>query len=357
MALNGFRGVVILCVLAVTVNTRVYAQQRTAFQLQLDALSNAIQERKDYNQKLFTVQVNNQVNRALGRTEAAAASPDHDQSTKDIAHALGSIVQTLETADNGVFVGSGIAGIEITYNQTTSTWRSDHVRNFFDKARPILHVAGSVLTATSFALTAKNPTGSNSVTSGRGLSGILGMAAIAAGTTLQYFGGANHSTLQKDAGTIKTAVSSIQSDIAQMELSRVAYNDLKLRLDTANKYYTEAAALVDPLTEAKIKCDDMYDHPGNYTDDAVLAVIDQVSAANDKYAQIADFVDIYTDQLNKAYKNYADTFPVLASQIAPAQASLQSFVDNFNSQIKAKFLKDLPTFSKQLSDLRAKVGK
>lgn len=348
-----FRAVALLCMTGVILSGTAQSQDRSPFQRKLDDLSTAINERQTYNQASFKYLVKSQVNTELGRVALAEAPPDSKPSTKDTVYTLSGILGELETGDTLVFGASGIAGVDLAYSDTTSPWKSDQLRNGFDRTKPFLDIAGTILTSTSFALTASNPNGSNSVTSGRSLSGIIGIAAIGLGSALQYFKGANSSELQQKEAKVTSATNTIQADIAQVQLSRLAYNDIQIRLKTVNTYYTKAVALVDPLANAKDNCDKMFANPDKYKDSDVLALIDQISELNTQYQQIADFVQTYTDQLGTSYKNYVGQFPVLAPQIAPAQQSLQTFVSEFHAQIEAKFLKDLPTLSTKLIQLRA----
>lgn len=331
--------------------TEAYPQ--TAFQTQLRALADATKQRRTYEQDRRTAEVVSSLSSRYGfKAAGAVPAPASAESTRNIGIALTDIVETIETGTAAVFTGAGLTALNENITKNESTWQSQHIRNGFDKAKPYFDIGGNILVGASLILSSK-ANGQAGISSSKGAAGVAGVVALAAGSLLQHFLGSKTSQLDSAAGT----VNGIQVDLAQLEFSRAAYDDLELRYQTAKRYYDQAKAQVPPLLALLARCKAARDNPNNVADDDLRQLIDDVSAARDTYGKSADFVDVFTKQLADAYQRYKTTYPVLAPQLDPLIGQIQMFQSDYDTSIQKGFLADFPKFASELADLRAEVGK
>ena len=343
-----YSGARVICLLSLVTLFSARSIAQTAFETQLASLNKAIVNRESYNQDKrraeliasFPAQLRTETNLAI-------VTPSSGDSNRAIGAALTDIVDSLATGTAAVYTGSGLTQLNVQIQQNESTWKSTHIRNGFDKTRPFLDVAGNILVGASLVLTSqKNSPG------GAKASGIAGIAALTAGSLLQHFLGSKQSQLDSAAGT----VNGISVDIAQLEFSRAAYDDLDLRYKTAKGYYDNARSLLPVLRDLLARCKAVRDNPAGITDDDLRKLVDDVSAARDRFEKTSDFVDVYTKQLADAYTTYEDSYPVLKSQLDPLLTQIKSFRDDYHTNIEQAFLADFPKFAGLLIDLRAKIG-
>ena len=132
------------------------SRAQTAFEQQLSNLNRAIVSRENYNKDKrkaeFAESIPAQLRTQLNFT---AGAPNPGDSNRAIGTALTDIVDTLATGTAAVYAGAGLTQLNVHIAQTESTWKSDHVRNGFDKARPFLDIAGNLLVGASLVLTSQ----------------------------------------------------------------------------------------------------------------------------------------------------------------------------------------------------------
>lgn len=253
----------------------------------------------------------------------------------------------------GTFAGSGISHLEIRRLESTSPWKSPRVRNGFDKAKPWLNGVGAALVGVSLSL--RSPHDDDLARK----IGIGGATFMIGATVIKSLLGTNEDdALEKTAGMID----SFRVDIQQVELSRAAFDELRIRKELADDYYKRAQALLDTLQRRQVRLRALYteidnDSSSNLSPHAneVVALVDDIVTDFTLYESVAGFVDEYSNQLLKSYSTYGDRYDLLKPQFDSAAAEVSKFVDTYNQKLKVPFLGDLPRLRIALGDFRAAV--
>jgi hypothetical protein len=233
----------------------------------------------------------------------------------------------------------------------TSVWKSDYIRNNYDKARPFLDWTGTALMGASLFLNSNKSTG---ITPKQG-SAIGGAATLILGSVLQhYLGGKplNDKT--------KGAIEGVAQNVAQLAISRDAYNQLQTEQKLVKQYADDAEAHIQNLINLRATLDG-YDSK-KVTVDELLATIASVDDARQKYESSANFVKTYTIQLMNSYDTYLNQYPKetyldLYQRLDEGKKEAATFQDKYELNIQGPkgLLKDFPTYAALLTDMRTQL--
>jgi hypothetical protein len=336
--------------------TSYAAAQTSSFELHLNELQKAATTHRDIGTQHQAMAVlkamqahvaakspNSTLNTELSALDVTPAPENHNDIAIDISNVLDDVAVGL----GSVFTGSGIAQLDITIQGDESAWKSDYVRRGFDHVKPWLDWAGTGLTGASLLLSAN---GTNGITGSKKATAIGGAGILIISSILQRTIGA------KDLNNAAGTVNGVSVNVAQIMMSREAYNQLQTRLDIATKYYNSARDQIQPLQVLRDKARILSKSSSHPTKADLLDLLDKTEAARQQFLSVADFVDVYTNDLENLYKSYAAKYAPLKDELTKEAKAIHTFRDNYNSNIRDILLKNFSSYASTLADLRTQLN-
>jgi len=295
--------------------------------------------------------------RSLDRTllmEANVGALDANDPSADDILILSFAKQLLDgfVADASSVYGATLVGLgALKVEEATNVWSDETIRGGYDKLHGITDILGSVAFALSTASAAKGETKQSQAQAwtGAGLMAILPLLNL--GEIIKRNVG--QESYDKSVGTAKKSVTALQ----QVDLSRRAFDDLKIQGELYEKYRTSAGDRLNDLKPLNQEALDLFNRL--YTKKPVdaseiNAFIDKLINSTNNYQLLSKFFGDFSDQLLKRVEYYEDTYSELKPKLQTAKTEVAKVSSDFDEHVRKPFLDHVPELQATLILWRAK---
>ncbi len=291
---------------------------------------------------------------AVARLEAAQTSDIANRAQAEkaanqaVVFATSDLIHLIVTGSSNVFVGAGLGSVEADFLRTTSPWADPDLRNGFDKMKDVTDPLGQMLVGAALVF---KPADTKMAL------GISGVAALAIPAIIKLFGmGTNEDDVTRLlSNQLGDPQSDLYKSIAQISLSRNAYDEVAIHKAMFTRYNTAASSILDKLADLNKRGVDLRETlvmRSKPLDDAkrveLRALVDDVIAVTIEYGQVADFVEQYSAELAELYLRYSSEFPKLKDALLAEREKVVQFRKTYEEKVKVPFLSQIPTLKEKL---------
>jgi hypothetical protein len=256
----------------------------------------------------------------------------------------GAFLGQLREAGSAAFATSAIGDLELGLQQRTAVWDNASLRNAYDDYAEAARLAGPLLLGTAVVLSARGA-GNRDIVIGLSAAGALGMIS---GEALRLWHGTGSRGEQ--------ARRRLQ---AQLELSRRAYDDIRIRQLRYQQQCGQAQALLaglDPLMAQAASLQAEFEGSGVITRpqaDTIVALIDRTVELSDRYGALFGATRSAAAELRASCEVYAAVYPELAPTLALEIARIDTVSAHYDRLIDEPVISKLPLMKEKLFRWRA----
>ena len=258
----------------------------------------------------------------------------------------GAYLAELRNAGSMAFATAAIGDLELGMQQRTAAWDNASLRNAYDTYAAATRLAGPLLLGTAVALSARG-TGSKDVVIGLSTAAAVGLVS---GEALRLWRG----TPPRERGE-----QARRELLAQLDLSRRAYDDLRIRQLLYQQQRGQAQALlaeIDPLAAQAAALQAAFERSGiisRLQADTIVALIDRTVELSDRYGALYGAARAAAAELRAGCAVYAAAYPGLAPKLTPEIARIDSFSVQYDRLVYAPVIAKLPLMREKLFRWRA----
>jgi len=257
----------------------------------------------------------------------------------------GAYLADLRGAGCAAFASFAIGDLELGVQRRTSAWDNAALRNGYDAYASATRLAGPLLLGGAVILSTRAGT----------RNAVIGLSAAAAaglvsGEALRLWRGAS----SQEARQRPRAAA-----LAQLDLSRRAYDDIRIRQLLYQQRRGQAQSLLaelDPLAAQAAALQASFERSGTITRqqaDTVVALIDRAVELSDRYGALFGAARDAAAELRAGCAVYAAAYPELAPALAPEIARIDSFSVQYDRLVYAPVIAKLPLMKEKLFRWRA----
>ncbi len=252
----------------------------------------------------------------------------------------------LRGAGGTAFASAAIGDLELGMQQRTAVWDNAELRNAYDTYASATRLAGPLLLGTAVALSSCG-TGNCDIVIGLSAAAAIGLVS---GEALRLWRGASPRERGEQAN---------RGPQAQLDLSRRAYDDIRIRQLLYQQHRGQAQAMLaelDPLMAQAAGLQAEFERSGTITRqqaDTVVVLIDRTIELSDRYGALFGAVRNAAAELRAGCVVYAAAYPGLSATLAPEIARIDSFSAQYDRLVYAPVIAKLPLMKEKLFRWRA----